>query len=185
MGLQHASLYLQSMRQSNLTDHHHTTSDQHVELAKSRCERDLTDFEKILQWFETRDPFNMELPMLRSLTTGLTATDEDGINCDQTEEVGEKIQQSLNGVILTRAKIKRSAHVRTLQHLQAGVKVGKNTIHIEPAVLFMRCTLLAQQNSEDIELYFSHELSAIPTTLFKDGFMCKTDKSELAREIKS
>ena len=49
------------------------------------------DLEKILGWFEQHDPFNTELSSLRSLTTGLRAIDEDGINYDEAELVGKKI----------------------------------------------------------------------------------------------
>ena len=33
----------------------------------------------------------------------------------------------------------------------------------------------------DMEKYFSHEMSPTPPSLFKDGYMRKTDKSDLAR----
>ena len=62
-------------------------------------------------------------------------------NCDQAEEVGEKIQKSLDGVAVTSAKIKKSDHVKTLQYLQTGIQVNKNNIHIEPfhALYVLHC----------------------------------------------
>ena len=98
--------------------------------------------------------------------------------------MGEKIRQSRDGVAVNNAHIKRSDHVRTLNDLQPGIKISKKNIQIEPSVLFMRCTALAQRESEDIKLYFMYELSAIPTSLFKDYYMRKSDKAELARVIK-
>ena len=47
----------------------------------------------------------------------------------------------------------------------------------------MRCTALAARESEDVAPYFKYELSAIPTSLFKDNFMRKSDKSNLSREL--
>lgn len=168
---------------SSLTNRPHHTSEQHVELGKSRSELDTKDFEKVLEWFEQHNPFIVEVPTLRSLSSGITASNEDGINCDESEEVGQMIQQSLDGASVNSAKIKRSDHVKTLQDLKIGIKVGNKSVHIEPAVLFMRCTAIAQRQSEDFESYFNHELSAIPTSLFKDDFMRKTDKAALARDI--
>ena len=37
------------------------------------------------------------------------------------------------------------------------------------------------QREEDIKLFFDYELTAIPTALFKDGFMRKPVKSQLAQ----
>ena len=111
------------------------------------------------------------------------AIDENGINCDEAELVGQKIHQSLDGIAVTNAHIKRSDHARTLNDLLPGILIGKKNVHIEPSVLFMRCTALAHRESEDIKSYFKYEMSAIPTSLFKDSYMRKTDKSELARVV--
>ena len=62
---------------------------------------------KLLEWFDQHDPFNVEVSSLKSVFSGLTATDEDKVNCDQAEEVGEKIQKSLDGVTVTSAKIQK------------------------------------------------------------------------------
>ena len=56
---------------------------------------------KFLEWFDQHDPFNVEV------FSSLTATDEEMVNCDQVEEVGENIQKSVDGVAVTRAKIKK------------------------------------------------------------------------------
>ena len=39
------------------------------------------------------------------------------------------------------------------------------------------------QRASNTEPYFSYELSAEPTSLFKDKYMRKTDKSQLAKAI--
>ena len=39
------------------------------------------------------------------------------------------------------------------------------------------------QKEEDIKPFFAYELTAIPTTLFKDGFMRKPVKSQLAQYL--
>ena len=45
---------------------------------------------KRLEWFDQHDTFNVEVSSLTSLSSG--ATDEDMVDCDQAEEVGERIQ---------------------------------------------------------------------------------------------
>ena len=57
-------------------------------------------------------------------------------------------------------------------------------MQIDPSILFLRCTALAQRDNEDITVYFAHGMTAVPTSLFRDFFLRKVDKSELGREIK-
>ena len=57
-------------------------------------------------------------------------------------------------------------------------------VQIDHYILFLRCTALAQRDNEDITAYFAHGMTAIPTSLFRDFFLKKVDKSELGREIK-
>ena len=51
----------------------------------------------IQEWFDQHEPFDTSEGRLRFLSSGLTATDSDGINPDKTEEVGMKIQMQLEG----------------------------------------------------------------------------------------
>lgn len=74
--------------------------------------------------------------------------------------------------------------IRTLNDVELGAKVDKQTVQTDVSLLFFRCTALAQREDEDITAYFAHEMTAIPTSLFKDSFMRKIDKSALGRTIK-
>ena len=56
---------------------------------------------------------------------------------------------------------------------------------IDLAVLFMRCTAIAHQQDEDIASSFKYEMTVIPTDLFKNGLMRKSNKADLARELQS
>jgi hypothetical protein len=152
---------------AGLTDRNHLTSTQHVKSGKSRCKGDFVDLEKILAWFEQRDAFNTDVATLRTLTTGITATVEDGINCDPPVTSWCSPKQC------THQKIWQSSNTEWSR-----IKIDQKHIHIEPSVIFMRCTTLVQRESEDIKLYFQYDLSAIPTSLFKDYFMRKQDKLE-------
>ena len=62
--------------------------------------------------------------------------------------------------------------------------MDKATAQIDPSIMFLRCTALAQREHEAITAYFAHGMTAVPTSLFRDFFVMKVDKSELGREIK-
>ena len=98
----------------------HITSDQHIELSSSRCKRDFEDLPTVKKWFDQHEPFNVNERRLRSLSSGLTATDSDNVNCHLTEEVGSRIQHELDNLSVTEAKIKGKDQVRTLDHLYPG-----------------------------------------------------------------
>jgi hypothetical protein len=70
---------------------------------ETRCKTDFDDLQKRAEWCEDPDPFNHDIPSLRSLSTGITATDEDGVNCDEVADIGRRIQPSLDGVLYTSA----------------------------------------------------------------------------------
>ena len=73
----------------------HRTSDQHVELGSTRCNRDVGDFNTILKWLAQNNPFDIQRPKVTSLSSGLTASDGDGVNCDEFEEVGLLLGENL------------------------------------------------------------------------------------------
>ena len=62
--------------------------------------------------------------------------------------------------------------------------IMQRSVQIDHYILFLRCTVPAQRENEDITAYFAHGMMAIPTSLFRYFFLRKVDKSELGREIK-
>ena len=56
----------------------------------------------------------------------------------------------------------------------------KKTLHIDPAILFSRCSAIAQRIGKSMEPYFKWEMCVVPASLFKDNFTRKPVKSELA-----
>ena len=168
---------------TTITNLKHKTSEQHVELGISRSKHDFEDLNRIQEWFNQHEPFDLSENRLRSLSSGLTATDSDGVNCDKTEEVGSKIQRQLDNVCVIDASIKRREQVRSLDHLYPGVKIDKKKVTINPTLLFSRLIAIVQRE-EDMVPFFDYELTTIPTALFKDNAMRKTEKAQLARAIK-
>ena len=76
----------------------HITSDQHVQLGSTRCNWDVGDLNTILKWLAQHSPFDIQRPELRSLSSWLTASDGDGVNCDKVKEVGFLLQGKLDDV---------------------------------------------------------------------------------------
>ena len=167
---------------TTLTNLKHMTSEQHIELGISRSRRDFKDLSKIQEWFDQHEPFDLNEPRLRSLSSGLTAADGDGINCDRTEVVGAKIQKSLDNMTVLEASIRRSEQVQSLHHLYPAFKVDKKKVHINPTLLFTRVVAIVQRE-EDMTPYFDYELTTVPTSLFKDNTMRKPAKAQLAKAL--
>ena len=115
-----ARLYLQMMKK--LPTNHHKTSNQHAELGASQIKRDNDDLEKTKLWIENHNPFDDNEPLLRSIATGLTATEGDGINCDEAEKIGQAIQDQLDGISITEATIKKKDQIKTLELLRWELK---------------------------------------------------------------
>ena len=64
-----------------------------------------------------------------------------------------------------------------------GVEIDKEKIHVDPMLLFSRLTVLIERE-EEIQEYFRFELTAFPTSLFKNGMMRKANKSKLVKALK-
>ena len=153
-------------------------------MGTSRSTRDYEDLIKIQDWFDQHEPFNVNEPRLRSLSSGLNAADGTGVNCDETEKVGMKIHKQLDNVSVVDASIKRNDQVRSLDHLLPGIQVDKKKIHINPTLLFSRLIAIVQRE-EDMVPFFCYELTTVPTSLFKNNALRKNDKAQLARNLKN
>ena len=167
---------------SSFTGLAHMTSEQHVEMGESRIHRDNVDLNKLITWLSIDDPFCQNDSNLRSLSTGLTSTENDGVNCDNVEEIGATIQRKLDDVKYWSVKMKRSDKITTLLNLKKGIKIDQKIVHVDPLTLFSRLIVVLDR-SDDKEKAFHHELTPTPTSLFKDGFMRKSNKSALAKAL--
>ena len=113
---------------TSVTNLAHRTSEQHVELGNARRQRDFTNVTKVINWLTVHNPFDVNLQSLRSLSSGFTASDSDGINYDEMEEVGRLLQQKLENVNFLDGSMKRSDKVITLANLQKCVKMLIQTL---------------------------------------------------------
>ena len=165
---------------TQLTGLQHSSSEQHVEMGKSRTHRDSADLMKILHWLEGHNPFTRCDSALTSLSTGLTARNDDGINCDSAEEVGQAIQNQMDGCAFSDVTVKKRSTIKTMIQLQKGIIIGEKTVFINCRNLFNRLIILAER-SEDMQPFFQYELTSTPSSLFKDGLMRKPDKAALGK----
>ena len=156
------------------------SSEQHVELGIARCKRDNNDLAKVAEWFDQHNPFDSDSDTkLRSLSTGITAEDNDGINCDLAEEIGAVIHSKLDNVPIADATIKRTDQIKSIECLYNNVKInGEEITPIDPSVLCTRLFALAQREN-DVSHYFEYELSVEPPSLFKNGLMRPADKPKI------
>ena len=87
------------------------------------------------------------------------------------------IQKKLDGFNYADVSIKRSDRVKTLIKLNKPVILGNEKVHIDPTSLFSRLILIVERSS-NIEPYFQYELAQMPTALFTDYNMRKSNKSD-------
>ena len=92
------------------------------------------------------------------------------MKCDEAEQIGANIQQSLDNVEIKINKIKRSEKVQTMATLQNAVKIEDEEVPIDPMTLFS-CLVVFVMRENDIPLYYFYVLSQYPTSLFKNGIM--------------
>ena len=92
------------------------------------------------------------------------------------------IHKHLDDKIVASASIKRNDQIKSLEQLSPGVKIENEKLHINPNILFSRLATILQRE-DDMEPYLGHELTAIPTSLFKDFNMRKPVKATLAQTL--
>ena len=102
---------------------------------------------------ENHNSFDDNEPLLRSIATGLTVTEGDGINCDKAEKIGQPIQDQLDSISITEATIKKKDQIETLELLKMGVEIDKEKIHVDLMLLFSRILVLIERE-EEIREYF-------------------------------
>ena len=161
-----------------------TSSEQHVDFGKKRRTKDFSDCEKFYSWFECRNPFTIQESDLYSLSTGLVSIiGKDEVNAEDSESIGQSIQQLLDNMPFTEAKFKRKMQLKPLDSLTKVIKIpGEKALHFDPTTLFIKLAAVAQRE-EIVEEYFDFELTSYPLSLFKNGMMRKSDKATLRKVL--
>ena len=120
---------------SKLTKHRFESSEQHCESGESRRKTDTKDVKVLKEQLNQLNPFDLQDSRLQNIFIGISADNNDGVNCDQAEQVGFEIQHSLANIVVNQVTIKRSKQVKTLVTLLPAIEVNGDTIHADPNVL--------------------------------------------------
>ena len=147
----------------------------HKDLSCARTSLDMADIQKLVSFFEERNPFP-STPALRSLSSGLMA--EKGVNPDDALNVGRHITSSMVGKSVTEFKFSQKKQVQTLSSASY-VSVAGEKIEIDPQLLYQRL-IVAGISKGDLHSLFEFELCSYPPALFTNKLLMRpADKSEL------
>ena len=124
-----------------LTAAYCNTSEQNVDLSCSRIMRDNNDLQTLTDWFDVHDPVYNDEPCLKSLSTELIGAG--AINFDKAKEIGQKIEETFDGVKMEEASIKHKDKVRNFKDLMPTTNIDDKDVHIDLTILFSRLTALA------------------------------------------
>ena len=170
----------QSMRE--ITGTPRLSSEQHVEFGSTRCNRDFDNLTKVYLRFQQFNLFNIKDERLRFLSSELAVKPGDQVNCDDAESVGRKIQEQIDNVAVTKAKVPRSKKVRNLLQLTKAIKISTHDVYIDPAILFIRLLVLVERSDDPVS-YFQYELTRYPASIFHGDYMKHVNKALLGHEI--
>ena len=158
-----------------------TTSEEHVELRKSRQFRDNQDVEKLFAWLTVHSP----LPQSHELMSiGSGVVGNDSINCDSAVEIGTEAMKKLTGKTFGDVQLHRKDRVLPLATVGNSVKVRDEIIPVNTMQLFNRIICVIKSD-EDFASCLEYELAPRPLSLFDDISMRKTEKAVLYRVIES
>ena len=143
----------------------------HRDLANAQRLADEKAINAISNWFENIQPFNEQTPkaLLVSFSTGFISRKGDGVNSEETIDVGNTIQK----------KLERNSKVNSLANLRKLVKGSDGTGPINALKYFNRLVLFAQREDNLESSLGFYELMPIRMSLFseKDQLMYEGDKA--------
>ena len=156
----------------------------HRDLANAQRLADEKVINAISNWFDDMQPFNEQTPkeFLVSFSTGFISRKGDGVNPEETIDVGNTIQKKLDGKVLS-TTVERKSKVKSLANLRKLVSGSDGTAPINALKYFNRLALFAQsEDNLESSLGFD-ELTPIPISLFseKDQLMHEGDKATFAK----
>ena len=156
----------------------------HCDLANAQRLADEKAINPISNWFEDMQPFNEQTPKesLVSFSTGFISRKGDGVNPEETIDVGNTIQKRLDGRVRS-TTVQRKSKAKSLANFRKLVSGSDGTAPINALKYFNRLVLFAQrENNLESSLGF-YELTLIPMSLFseKDQLMHEGDKATSAK----
>jgi len=138
------------------------TSEQHKDSSVARRKRDAADSQKLLSFIEWRSPFDADRG-LQNVVTGISAGPH--VNVHHAKEIGEAILNKMAGKGVLQHSFKRKDQAANFDS-KATVKIGDNTVQIDPLLLFQRLVIIRSQKN-DLANALCYELCSFPRALFK------------------
>ena len=171
---------------SFLTDPELTTTDNlHADLGKSRMDRDCKDLSLMLDWLQAHNPFNITDGRLRGVASGLVASDHDKVDCDNIEEIGHSIMIKMDDVAFADVVLRKADQIRPISTLDKTASISTKSVTADNQVLFNRLLVtMTRLKPENLQEYFKYELTTVPTALFTDHGLRKTNKATLTTELR-
>jgi len=158
----------------------HQTAQEHVDVSVARATRDCTDMDKLLQWLDGHNPFQMSDDSLYSLSSGVVASAEvTSDTSDNAKEIGAAVNLHMDSVGFYDIVPKCSSRIKTIEQLES-IHAPKP---VASAASLFHSLLILVQRSPDIPSHFKYELTAVPTALFQDNFMRKPDKPATLKNV--
>ena len=126
----------------------------HIDLGDSRRRHDISDIHKLIDWFEKNDPFQVSDHRLHSLFSGITAGEEDDINCDDAEAVGDCLMEKMNNMMFSEVVMCKTDRVKTLASVTSTLSLGDKHVPVYSVVLFSRLLdIVSYQKNNNLLCY--------------------------------
>jgi hypothetical protein len=155
------------------------TNSEHVDVGKSRMQRDFADFQKMKNFLQVYSPFRFaDNERLVSLCSGVAAGAEDEVNCDQADVIGLKMQEKWDRCLYGDISCKKADQIKPLAHLMTACSIDNDTVFVDPVHLFHRLVIVGERET-NLRECFVFEMTPYPMSLFKNGVMRKPDKPSL------
>lgn len=155
------------------------TSEQHKDSSVARQKRDAADSEKLLSFLEWRSPFDAE-PALQNIVTGISAGAQ--VNIQHAKDTGEAVLNGMTGKGVLQHYFKRKDQAMTFSS-KASVKIGDDTVQIDPFLLFQRLVIIGSQENY-LANVLCHELCSFPPALLESkDMLLEADKPIVAAAI--
>ncbi len=189
------TVYVDAMKE--LCDTDDQSPKAHKEHGASRMDRDERHIQKIMEAVEQRqNPFDLDsIPEeLINIASGQVSSEK--VAKDLSSFLQEGAKQNAIFIEQRLAKSKRTKsfwepekrnQCATFKDMKTSVGVSKSReVHMDSDVLFRRLLAVSKQREVSMETVMSHELAAVPPSLFyDDGSMRKTTKADLAKKLEA
>jgi 5'-3' exonuclease len=172
--------YNQAMQ--TFTDTGYQTSDQHVDISRSRLEKDNKDIGVLREFLKDRDPFVLHDKTLRNIETGMIADND--ANADAAKSIGDKIIQSIAGQLASEISFKKKNQVVPLDIKRTSNTNAPQFSQIDPQLMFQRLTAVGSETLNTTAELFQYELASFPSSMFEsNGLLKQAAKATLGEAI--